>query len=298
MACAAVAPLPKLAVRIKDETHGLSVDRSYNLGFIKDWGSLLESLVAEFASVPPGTRVDAGFRNYVVRDFEGIDYACNSNVSCVAEFDTAKPGGLRLLTAQWMDNHPFSGLPSPQTLAAVALRQSLLASEGKNVPLELHIEYRKVYRMDGPALLVKTLTGKTLRVPVEDVHTTTIEDLKAIIFNMEETPCDQQRLIYSGKQLEDGCTLADAGITDIVNKEVVLHLVLRLRGGMFHDSSGRCDYNQLPAERQIHVLLPNGAVRVMTLAAGEDKKDFVAKVAAAAVAADAPGANDGTTDSF
>ena len=74
-------------------------------------------------------------------------------------------------------------------------------------------------------IFIKTLIGRTITLHVELNYS--IRNIKEIIYDKDSIPIDEQRLIFSGKQLMDDRTLSDYN----VQKDSTFHLVLLLRGG-------------------------------------------------------------------
>jgi len=86
---------------------------------------------------------------------------------------------------------------------------------------------------------IKTATGRFHSIDV--TPSMTVMELKLQIKKVEMYEPDQQRIIYSGKQLSDDKQLKDYPIS----ADATIHLIVRLRGGMFHETSARKDMEVL-----------------------------------------------------
>jgi len=88
-------------------------------------------------------------------------------------------------------------------------------------------------------IICVTITGQQIKITI-DTNLKVI-DLKKHIYKKTDIMLDDQRIVFGGKQLDDINTLASYNIAN-GNK---VHLVTRLRGGMFHKTSGRADFVSL-----------------------------------------------------
>jgi hypothetical protein len=88
-------------------------------------------------------------------------------------------------------------------------------------------------------ITVKTVTGKTFNINVKPFDT--IYSIKQQIYKIDNILLDQQRIIFNGKQLDEKTTVDRASI--IANSTI--HLVLSIRGGMYHETSSRSDFLSL-----------------------------------------------------
>lgn len=134
----------------------------------------------------------------------------------------------------------------------------------------LEVEFKPVVGMH---VVVKTLTQKSFTIGIESHDT--IGTLKKYIEAMEGIPVEQQRYIFIGRALDDRLKLVDYKI----KMGSIVQLVLRLRGGMHHFTSGRDDY--VTCDSKVKFVNTPVGVKKITIRKGMTRSEVIGLVEAA-----------------
>jgi len=111
-----------------------------------------------------------------------------------------------------------------------------LRAEKMQKDVQKKVDSKAIYEKNknGYSIFIQPLSGKTIYIHIEP--NSTIEDMKHIIEHQKGIPPEYQRLIFAGKQLENNKQiLPDYNI----QHDSTIHMVITLRGGMYHETSGK-----------------------------------------------------------
>ena len=122
---------------------------------------------------------------------------------------------------------------------------------------------------------VVTLTGKS--IPLNVHASLTIGELKKKVQDAEGIPPDQQRLMFAKTQMEDELMLSDYNIQN----GSAIHLVLRLRGGMYHPAAARSGFELVDVCTLVNIKYgPNSSDKIeIELQADETRESLLKRAA-------------------
>ena len=105
----------------------------------------------------------------------------------------------------------------------------------------------KLNKQNKTRIKVRTLGGKDCFYDLDLSRGITTSVLKAIIEVDQGIPSNNQRIVHAGRQCDDMQLLSDLNLEKDADGTVMLMftLILRLRGGMFHQTSSREDFLEL-----------------------------------------------------
>ncbi len=169
----------------------------------------------------------------------GIDWRIKVS-GVINAVDTTSPNlcydmNTNLFFVKVSDNYTLNNLDFSESKLVSSKIQDIINPFTNSINIEFY-KIKKSKATGNMQLFVKTLTGKAVSLncnPNDDIMS-----IKFKLYEKEDIPIDQQRMIFAGMQLENFKTLTEYNITG----SSTVHLVLRLRGGMHNISSGRVDY--------------------------------------------------------